>query len=140
MEERRITQETQNRLALPKTELDREQRAFVASLRTAWQDGEVRPTHQKQIRPPRYWRTRPDPFEATWPLIRTQLENSPGVTAKELFQQLQEEHPDVFPDGQLRTLQRRVKNWRREIVKRLLFGVEQTLVEATETAIVTSAQ
>jgi len=139
-ERRADSQEIQNRLAPSKTELDREQRAFVASLRTAWQDGEVRPTHQKQIQPPRYRRTRQDPFEATWPLVRTQLESSPGVTAKELFQQLQQEQPDVFPDGQLRTLQRRVKVWRRETVKRLLFGVEQTLVEATEIAIITSAQ
>jgi len=59
---------------------------------------------------------------ATWSLLKSQLEHSPGITAKELFQQLQQEQPGVFPDGQLRTLQRRVKDWRREIVKHLLFG------------------
>jgi len=67
-----------------KAEFIREQRAFVAGLRTAWREAEVRPTHQKRPRAPRNWRTRRDPFEATWPLLKTQLENSPGTTAKEL--------------------------------------------------------
>ncbi len=121
-----------------KAEIVREQRAFVAGLRTAWQEGEVRPTHQKRPRAPRYWRTRHDPFEASWPLLKMQLENSPGTTAKELFQQLQEEQPDIFSDGQLRTLQRRVKDWRREIVKRLLFGAGENLTENDEAAMMAS--
>lgn len=121
-----------------KAEIIREQRAFVASLRTAWREGEVRPTHRKPIRAARYWRTRRDPFETSWPLLREQLERSPGTTAKELFQQLQEEQPDIFPDGQLRTLQRRVKDWRREIVKRLLFGAGENLTENDEVAMMAS--
>ena len=115
----------QTTLTPSKADIARQQRAFVAGLRTAWREGEVRPTHQKRIRPPRNWRTRRDPFEASWPLLRAQLEDSPGTTAKELFQRLQDEQPDIFSNGQLRTLQRRVKDWRREIVKRLLFGAEQ---------------
>ena len=35
---------------------------------------------------------------------------------------LQEEHPGIFPDGQLRTLQRRVREWRAAAAKRLVFG------------------
>ena len=37
---------------------------------------------------------------------------SPTASGKELFARLQAEHPGVFPDGQLRTFQRRVKEWR----------------------------
>ena len=125
-------QTEQTRPAPQKAEVVREQRAFVAGLRTAWQQGEVRPTHRKKIRARRHWRTRPDPFEAVWPSLKNQLENSPGITAKELFQQLQKEQPDIFPDVQLRTLQRRVKDWRRDIVKRLLFGVEDNVLEDNE--------
>ena len=58
------------------------------------------------------WRTRADPFEAVWDEVRRMLEVEPGLEAITLFEYLQEHHPDSFPDGQLRTLQRRVKRWR----------------------------
>lgn len=66
--------------------------------------GEVRPVHD--------WRTRPDPFEAVWAEIRGHLEREPRLEARTLFDALQREHPGQFADGQLRTLQRRVKTWR----------------------------
>lgn len=98
--------------------------AFLQSLRTLWRDGEVRPTYRKRFQGPR-WRTRPDPFETTWPLIHEWLTDEPTATAKELFERLQARMPEIFPDGQLRTLQRRVKNWRNEIARRLVFGAGQ---------------
>jgi hypothetical protein len=58
------------------------------------------------------WRTRPDTFEEVWEEVRQQLEASPGLQAKTLFQWLQRTYPGRFQDGQLRTLQRRVKVWR----------------------------
>jgi len=58
------------------------------------------------------WRTRTDPFEAHWEDIREKLANNPGLEAKTLFEDLQRRFPGVFSDGQLRTLQRRVKRWR----------------------------
>ena len=134
------TQEQQTRTAPQKAALEREERAFMASLQMAWREGEVRPTHRKPVRAPRYWRTRPDPFESTWSMLRSQLENSPAITAKELFEQLQQEQPNVFPDSQLRTLQRRVKHWRREIVKHLLFGAEESLTDGSDIVIVASTQ
>jgi hypothetical protein len=42
------------------------------------------------------------------------LTHNPGLEAKTLFQALQRDHPGRFPDGQLRTLQRRIKQWRAE--------------------------
>lgn len=40
------------------------------------------------------------------------LEAAPERTAKSVFEQLQGRYPGRFPDVQLRTLQRRVKEWR----------------------------
>ena len=37
---------------------------------------------------------------------------NPGLEAKTLFAALQRQYPDRFVDGQLRTLQRRIKRWR----------------------------
>jgi hypothetical protein len=94
---------------------------FLQSLATAWKDGEVRPTHRSDPKPRRYWRTRKDPFEGVWAEVLLWLESEPDRTAKELFERLQAEHPGVFRDGQLRTLQRRVKEWRRAAARRLVF-------------------
>ena len=66
--------------------------------------GEVRPVHD--------WRTRPDPFAAVWAEIRGHLELEPRLEARTLFEALQRQKPGEFADGQLRTLQRRVKTWR----------------------------
>ncbi len=58
------------------------------------------------------WRTREDPFEEAWPAIKVMLEINPGLEAKTLFEDLQRRNPGRFADGQLRTLQRRIKIWR----------------------------
>ncbi len=58
------------------------------------------------------WRTRPDPFEDVWEDVAALLEVNSGLEAKTLFSWLQQEYPGKFSEGQLRTLQRRVKHWR----------------------------
>lgn len=60
----------------------------------------------------RDWRTREDPFAEVWPAVRQLIEESPELEAKTLFEWLQREHPGRFADGQIRTLQRHVKQWR----------------------------
>ena len=60
----------------------------------------------------RQWRTREDPFEETWSIVKPFLELNDGLEAKTLFQYLQREYPGHFSDGQLRTFQRRIKSWR----------------------------
>ena len=95
---------------------------FLKSLASAWREGEVRPTHRHGPRPTRHWRTRRDPFETAWPRVVTWLELEPDRTAKELLTRLREEQPGVFSNGQLRTLQRRVKEWRRLTARRLVFA------------------
>ena len=58
------------------------------------------------------WRTRPDPFTEVWTEIEQLLERDAGLQAKTVFQELQRRYPDRFPLGQLRTLQRRFRDWR----------------------------
>ena len=61
---------------------------------------------------PHDWRTRTNPFEAVWDDVQQQLTQSPGLQAKTIFQSLQRQYPGQFQDGQLRTLQRHIKQWR----------------------------
>jgi len=65
-----------------------------------------------ELKEERHWRTREDPFGDVWEQVRQQIEESPGLEAKTLFEWLQREYPGRFVDGQIRTLQRRIKVWR----------------------------
>jgi len=65
-----------------------------------------------EARKERHWRTRDDPFSEVWEQVRQQIEENPGLEAKTLFEWLQREYPGRFADGQIRTLQRRIKIWR----------------------------
>lgn len=83
------------------------------SVRSArkWQRGSLPGERAKS----RYWRTRQDPFGDVWesvvvPLLVTDRESV--LEAKTLLEHLQETHPGRFADGQVRTLQRRVRDWR----------------------------
>ncbi|HMD20053.1 MAG TPA: IS21 family transposase [Alloacidobacterium sp.] len=57
-------------------------------------------------------RTRPDPFMDVWDEVQKLFEDNPGLEAKTVFEFLQRQNPGRFQDGQVRTLQRRVKVWR----------------------------
>lgn len=65
-----------------------------------------------QCRKEHDWRTRDDPFAAEWSGIRGMLELAPGLEAKTIFKYLRRSTPERYADGQLRTLQRRLKVWR----------------------------
>ncbi len=63
--------------------------------------------------PRRYWRSRADPFAQVWdsevvPLLR----GAPKLMAVTLLRKLQDDYPERFPDGVLRTLQRHIRLWR----------------------------
>ncbi len=63
--------------------------------------------------PRRYWRSRVDPFAQVWdtevvPLLR----GAPKLMAITLLRKLQDDHPELFPDGVQRTLQRHIRQWR----------------------------
>lgn len=50
------------------------------------------------------------------------LQEEPDATAKSLFERLRSQHPDRFKGGQLRTLQRRVREWREVMARQLVYG------------------
>ena len=58
------------------------------------------------------WRTREDPFEGVWPEVEELLEADTGLQAKTVFEELGRRYPGRFQEGQLRTLQRRFRDWR----------------------------
>ena len=63
--------------------------------------------------PPRHWRTREDPLTAVWdvevvPLLRTDAQ----LNAVTLLEELQRRHPGQYDSSVLRTLQRRMRQWR----------------------------
>jgi len=65
-----------------------------------------------QIKKPHTWPTRKDPFKDVWDKIKGMLKVSPGLEAVTIFDYLQKKRPGHYPDGQLRTLQRRIRIWR----------------------------
>lgn len=105
-----------------KQDLDR----WLATLPEFWKRGEVRPTHRKAEREPRYWRTRADPLKHCWSDILLWLQESPDITAKTIMARLDERYPGQLQPGVLRTLHRRISEWRQTMAKQLvLSGVEQ---------------
>ena len=82
----------------------------VRSART-WQQGPL-PLGSKSSRA---WRTRPDPFAAIWseavlPLLQRDPESA--LQATTVLEWLEERYPGRFSPAQLRTLQRRLRDWR----------------------------
>jgi hypothetical protein len=64
------------------------------------------------MKQPRHWRTREDPFAEVWPEVEVLLKDEPGLETLTIFRELQRRYPGKYQDGQLRTLQRRVRVWR----------------------------
>jgi hypothetical protein len=61
----------------------------------------------------RHWRTRADPLVAVWDCeIKPLLQAAPGLTAVSLLEEMRRRYPGHFGPGILRTLQRRVRQWR----------------------------
>jgi hypothetical protein len=58
------------------------------------------------------WATHPDAFAQDWSWAEDFLKNNSGLESKSLFEALQREYPGKYQDGQLRTFQRRVKQWK----------------------------
>ena len=102
-------------LASDRTYADYQQMAQTESAREV-------ATHRKPVKE-RHWRSREDPFASVWEEVKSWLEAEPDATAKALFFRLMDKYPNTHNIGQLRTLQRRVKDWRRTMARRLIFGV-----------------
>ena len=72
-----------------------------------------------QLKTEHTWSTHDDAFSDVWPEIVAFLENNTGIEAKSLFQHLQHQHRGRFKNNQLRTFQRRVRQWK------ILYGPAQ---------------
>ena len=73
------------------------------------ENGDLQPNKSK----PRNWRTRSDPFEEIWEkYLEPLLESAPRLQPITLLDALQEKYPGQYPDSKLRTLQRRVREWK----------------------------
>lgn len=67
----------------------------------------------------RNWVTREDPFKEIRSEIVEAFDQNPNLGAKSLFCDIQKKYPDRYQDGQLRTLQRRVKKLRMKQIKKI---------------------
>jgi transposase InsO family protein len=65
-----------------------------------------------ELKKPRSYRTRKDPFEEDWPEVEQMLAAAPELEATALFEWLCQQKSDKYQEGQLRTFQRRVSEWR----------------------------
>jgi hypothetical protein len=65
-----------------------------------------------QLKRPRTWRTRVNPFEEDWPWVVEQLERDPALQATTLFALLCAQHPGRYRPTQVRTLQRQIAQWK----------------------------
>lgn len=81
------------------------------SLRTARQY-EQRGKLPSELRQPRRYRTRPNPFADDWTWIASQLERDSALQATTLFGLLCARRPGHYQAGQLRALQRQIAGWR----------------------------
>lgn len=80
----------------------------LPTARKYWRGGGM-PSEMKE---PRKWRTRDNPFEDVWAEIEALIRDEPRLKAKTIFEELQTKYPGRFQDGQLRTLQRHLRQWR----------------------------
>jgi len=66
-----------------------------------------------QCRVEHTWSTRQDPFADDWAFIeQTLIDTKATLEAKTIFEYLQRAYPGKYHNGQLRTLQRRIKAWK----------------------------
>ena len=72
------------------------------------------PQRLSQPRPARAWRTRVDSLAAIWREAEPCLRAAPELEAKALFEHLLMLRPEPMQEMQLRTFQRRVRQWRLE--------------------------
>ena len=94
----------------------------VAQISSVAHDERPRRRYRRQKTEPivRYWRTRKDPFVDVWLEVEERLDANPLLTGKFLFYWLNEKYPGKFKEGQLRTFQRRIREWRSRSIEKLI--------------------
>ena len=95
---------------------------FLAKLPDLWRQDAAHTSRERRVQPPRTWRTRADPFAGVWCDVLSSLQEDPDASAMALLGRLQEAEPDRFSRAQLRTLQRRVQQWRGIMAEKLVYA------------------
>ena len=95
---------------------------FLAKLPDWWRQDAAHTSRERRVQPPRTWRTRPDPFEGVWCDVLSWLQEDPDASAVALLGRLQEAEPERFSRAHLRTLQRRVQQWRGIMAQKLVYA------------------
>jgi hypothetical protein len=114
-----------------------------AGLRTAWREGEQRPTHRRPYRRRKPVPRRPSMLDGVQDRLQAWVHAEPGITAIEVLMRLKAIDPDRFTDKHLRTVQRAVKRGRMQAAPRLILesvaAVSARIPIAADSAAVPSA-
>jgi hypothetical protein len=107
---------------------------FAASLKTAWRDGERRPTHRRPYRRSKPVPKRSSMLDGVQDQIHTWLDGEPTISALEVLGRLKLTQPDRFSDRHLRTVQRAVKAWRGQQARRIIAESAAAIVPRVDLA------
>jgi hypothetical protein len=101
---------------------------FLKGLSNLWQEGDLKPFRKSRRgrKPREEWapmgRPKLEAMEMIWAQVEAWLMLEPTCTTVALMARLQKEYPELISNKQIRTLQRRVKEWRSEYARQLVFG------------------
>ncbi len=96
---------------------------FLAKLSLLWRAGEANPARRPKRKRRIWWRTRRDPLEHIWPAVIAYLQDHPDASGTQILGVLMRDHPESIGPKQLRTLQRRLRQWRSVMARELVYGV-----------------
>jgi len=110
---KRITQRQEN-LYMSTRESGKSQETAAAKAAISERSGRrIEKSERPSIPLERHWRTREDPLDVVWKKeLVPLLKKEPQLTGLTLWEYLEDEHVGKFPFSVLRTLQRRVKQWK----------------------------
>lgn len=95
----------------------------IAAAQAGFCERSARNIFKNSIKKERDWRTRENPFQSIWESdLVPLLEENPKLQAKTLLYWLQEKYSGEYPDSKLRTLERRVKEWK------IVYGPEKEII------------
>ena len=93
-----------NNVSLSASKTDMDEKTARKYLKLNKLPSELRKTHT--------WITRKDPFEEVWDEVCSLLSGNNGLSAKTIFEYLQKKYPEKYQDGQKRTLERKIRQWK----------------------------
>jgi hypothetical protein len=101
--------------ATPREPVAIDPQRFAVNLKTAWKNGETRPTHRRPYRRTKPFPKRPSMYEPFEARIKEWLKEDLSLSAVGVLQRLTKIDPVRFREKNLRMVQRLVKAWRMEM-------------------------